>query len=45
MENIFIIKNSYFGDNPKTADPIVYYVITFVISLFGLYTAYKKIYN
>ena len=45
MENFFVVKNSYFGDNPKTADPIVYYVVIFILSLFGLYTSYKKIYN
>lgn len=52
MTTVFVVTNSYEGtggddpENPKTADPIVYYVITFVISLFGMigcmYT-YKKI--
>ena len=52
MTTVFVVTNSYEGtggddpENPKTADPIVYYVITFVVSLIGMigcmYT-YKKI--
>ena len=45
MENFFVVTNSYFGDNPKTADPIVYYIVIFILSLFGLYKSYKKLYN